>query len=147
MQHHPRIAIDDHNEHRVHPARSILGRLVENHAGETMGVLRDVMFDLVTGRITHGVVGRGGFLGIGERRVAVPFVEFCFTRGNRRIILERGHVALDHATIVAPGETLDFDECDSARRFTIRHRFRDLIAEDPRRNDVMPARQRRAQAH
>ncbi len=53
-------------------ARVFLGSTVSNATGETIGDIHDVMFD-DTGRITSVLLGVGGFLGLGEKIVAVPF--------------------------------------------------------------------------
>ena len=59
-------------------ASLFLGQSVTNHAGETVGDVNDVLFDK-TGRITTVVIGVGGFLGLGEKNVAVPFGTLSFT--------------------------------------------------------------------
>jgi hypothetical protein len=59
-------------------ASLFLGQSVTNQAGETIGDVNDVLFDK-TGRITTVVIGVGGFLGLGEKNVAVPFSTLSFT--------------------------------------------------------------------
>jgi sporulation protein YlmC with PRC-barrel domain len=49
-----------------------LGAVVTNTKGESIGDINDVVFD-TTGRISTAVLGVGGFLGVGEKSVAVPF--------------------------------------------------------------------------
>jgi hypothetical protein len=59
-------------------ASLFLGQPVTNQAGETIGDVNDVLFDK-TGRISTVVIGVGGFLGLGEKNVAVPFGTLSFT--------------------------------------------------------------------
>lgn len=47
-----------------------------NNDGEDIGEIEDALVDLQEGRVTHVIVDVGGFLGIGERSVAVPFEAF-----------------------------------------------------------------------
>ena len=75
------------------PAGEMLGRLflgavVKNATGETVGDVNDVMFDR-TGRISTVVLGVGGFLGMGEKNVGVPFsgVSFNTDKDGARVIL------------------------------------------------------------
>jgi hypothetical protein len=52
-------------------AGQFIGSPVTNEAGENIGDVNDVLFDK-TGRVATAVIGVGGFLGIGEKSVAVP---------------------------------------------------------------------------
>ncbi len=59
-------------------ASQFLGQPVTNQAGETIGDINDVLFDK-SGRMATVVIGVGGFLGIGEKNVAIPFGSLGFT--------------------------------------------------------------------
>ena len=59
-------------------AHVFIGADVLNAAGETVGDVRDLLFDR-TGRINMVVLGVGGFLGVGEKHVAVPFSALTYT--------------------------------------------------------------------
>jgi PRC-barrel domain len=59
-------------------ASLFIGQPITNQAGENVGDVNDVLFDK-TGRISTVVIGVGGFLGIGEKNVAVPFSTLSFT--------------------------------------------------------------------
>lgn len=51
----------------------LVGEPVVNGAGEALGELAHLMFDLASGRIAYVVIARGGVLGLGERLHAVPW--------------------------------------------------------------------------
>ncbi len=53
--------------------RTLIGRDVENAAGESIGEIDDVIVQ--DGHHTFLVISVGGFLGLGERRVTVPYDE------------------------------------------------------------------------
>ena len=53
-------------------ASQLLGQAVTNPAGENIGDINDLLFD-GNGRIATAVIGVGGFLGLGEKNVAVQF--------------------------------------------------------------------------
>ena len=55
-----------------------IGQPVTNQAGERVGDINDVLFDK-SGQISTVVIGVGGFLGIGEKNVAIPFGSLSIT--------------------------------------------------------------------
>jgi sporulation protein YlmC with PRC-barrel domain len=80
------IVVQPANEWR---ARVFIGAKVQNNGGEIVGDVNDVMFDK-TGRVSTVVLGIGGFLGVGEKDVAVPFSALSFavgTEGQRIIVV------------------------------------------------------------
>lgn len=58
-----------------------IGQAVHNAAGESVGNINDVAFDQ-KGHISAVVIGVGGFLGIGEKSVGVPFAALTFKVGK-----------------------------------------------------------------
>jgi sporulation protein YlmC with PRC-barrel domain len=50
----------------------LTGTIVKNPQGEYLGRTRDFVLDQ-EGRIAFAIIAQGGFLGMGEKRVAVPF--------------------------------------------------------------------------
>ena len=87
-------------------ARILLGQPVNNQAGETIGDINDVLFDK-TGRIVTAVIGVGGFLGIGEKAVAVPYEQLAFSRdaeGKRVVSVALSKDALQAAPTFEPTE-------------------------------------------
>lgn len=70
----------------VQPVGEILGRvftgaLVKNAAGETVGNVNDVVFNS-SGQISTVILGVGGFLGMGEKNVGVPFSSLKIETGK-----------------------------------------------------------------
>jgi sporulation protein YlmC with PRC-barrel domain len=60
-------------------ANTYLGQAVYNSADESIGKISDLIMEK-DGGITAAVVGVGGFLGIGEKWVAVPFEKISITQ-------------------------------------------------------------------
>ncbi len=52
---------------------SLCARTVMSSAGDVLGSISDLMLDLECGRVAYAVIASGGFVGIGERLVAVPW--------------------------------------------------------------------------
>jgi len=62
-------------------ASELLDENVVNAANETVGDIDDVILD-ANGKVASVVVGVGGFLGMGEKTVALPFENLSFARDN-----------------------------------------------------------------
>lgn len=85
-------------------ASEAMGLSVYNRAGERIGEVDDIIFDN-TGRIAAAVVGVGGFLGLGERKVAVNYRAFEMTResnGNPRLVADLNKQSLTDAPAYQP---------------------------------------------
>jgi hypothetical protein len=92
-------------------ARVFLGAAVQNALSETVGDINDLVFDH-TGRISTVVLGVGGFLGVGEKNVAVPFSALTFNAGKdgvRIIIVALSKEALKQAPAFKATEKTTLD--------------------------------------
>jgi sporulation protein YlmC with PRC-barrel domain len=84
----------------------IIGKTVYNEQDESLGDINDLVAN-EDGNISAALIGVGGFLGIGEREVAVNFEDLQFTRdenGDLRIML-----GIDRDTLAAAPE---YDKLD-----------------------------------
>ena len=59
----------------------LTGTDVRNAAGENLGDINDVLVDK-SGKPTVAIIGVGGFLGIGEKNVGIPFQALQFTMSS-----------------------------------------------------------------
>jgi sporulation protein YlmC with PRC-barrel domain len=87
-------------------ASLFFGQVVTNEAGETVGDINDLLFDK-NGRISTAVVGVGGFLGVGEKSIAVPFAALSFKadgKGKRVVVLAMSKESLQAAPSFQPNE-------------------------------------------
>jgi sporulation protein YlmC with PRC-barrel domain len=57
---------------RIQKASDILGRSVQNHEGEKLGNIRDLVIDPDRYRVAYVVLTFGGFLGMGDKLFAIP---------------------------------------------------------------------------
>jgi sporulation protein YlmC with PRC-barrel domain len=60
-------------------ASELLDETVMNEANESIGDVNDVLID-TNGKIASVIVGVGGFLGMGEKDVALPFENLKFAK-------------------------------------------------------------------
>jgi len=59
-------------------ASSIIGLKVQNGFGDKLGDINYLVLDS-TGKVSTAVIGVGGFLGVGEKNVGVPYGDLKFT--------------------------------------------------------------------
>ena len=61
-------------------AKELLAENVVNAANESIGDINDVLIDR-DGKVAAVIVGVGGFLGMGEKDVALPYQQLTFCQG------------------------------------------------------------------
>ena len=80
-------------------ARVFIGAPVQNSSGELIGDINDLVFG-AAGHISAVALGVGGFLGMGEKIVAVPFSSLKINTGRdgvRIIVVPLDKAALEQA--------------------------------------------------
>jgi sporulation protein YlmC with PRC-barrel domain len=74
--------------------QGILGKEVRSEANENMGRIVDVVVDRRTGQVRAAIIDFGGFLGVGNRKIAVAWNVLRFPpdeKDPKRV----GHIVLD----------------------------------------------------
>ena len=84
-------------------ASSIIGDKVHNETDEHLGEIKDIMIDVITGKIDYYIIQFGGFLGIGIKYFAIPFHLVRVDPARRLLIFNQGREALEQA----PGFDID----------------------------------------
>jgi len=72
----------------------LINKSVKNGTGETVGDINDIRIG-ADGNIAAVVVGVGGFLGLGEKNVALPYEQLSFTRDGDGGLLVTANVTKD----------------------------------------------------
>ncbi len=85
----------------------VTGTDIRNAQDEYLGSVSDVAFDPGSGAITYVIIARGGFLGIGQEHVAVPWNMFRATPGFNTLILNVSEDTLAAAPTVDPDTFAD----------------------------------------
>ena len=67
-------------------ASKLMGMKVKNSSGDSLGDINDIIVDS-KGKPSVAVIGVGGFLGIGEKNVGVPFekLQIAMNQNNTRV--------------------------------------------------------------
>lgn len=59
---------------------NLMGANVKSSDGQSLGEIEDIVMNPNTRQIQFAIVGKGGFLGMGEKRVPVPWQSVSITR-------------------------------------------------------------------
>ncbi|HLP78898.1 MAG TPA: PRC-barrel domain-containing protein [Candidatus Paceibacterota bacterium] len=90
----------------VERASKVIGREVRSNSDQKIGKIDDLVVDLESGRILYAVVSAGGFIGVGDRLVAVPVS--VFTEQNKQLRLDADKQKLtDAPQFVSSGDKRD----------------------------------------
>jgi sporulation protein YlmC with PRC-barrel domain len=68
-------------------ASTLVGSLVVNGVGESLGEIREIMLDVNTGRIAYAVLELSGFIDLCGKLFPVPWMALTFDADNRCFIL------------------------------------------------------------
>jgi sporulation protein YlmC with PRC-barrel domain len=69
-------------------ASGLLGMEVRNNENEKLGEIKDLVLDLNSGKLSYAVLAVGGFLGIGEKLVALPPSALTIADDNTHLKLD-----------------------------------------------------------
>lgn len=77
----------------------LTGLEVRNAQNEDLGDIDDIVIDMRTGKIRYAAVASGGFLGLGEKLLAIPFNAFQFrqTEDDKYFVLNVSEERLKEA--------------------------------------------------
>ena len=72
---------------KITKASALIGMDVKNAQNEKLGTIKDIAFDIHTGRIAYAVLSTGGVLGIGDKLVAIPTSAFQTSTDEKFLVL------------------------------------------------------------
>lgn len=82
---------------RLALAGAMHGERVVAASGEALATIKDILVDAGRGRIAYAVLGVGGFMGRGERLIAVPWNALQLDAARNRFVLLAEPSALERA--------------------------------------------------
>jgi sporulation protein YlmC with PRC-barrel domain len=78
-------------------ASNLIGADVKNQQGETLGEIKDFVFDAREAKIKNAVVSVGGVLGLGAKTVAIPWDKMTLQPDGRAVVVAMGKDELQNA--------------------------------------------------
>jgi sporulation protein YlmC with PRC-barrel domain len=94
---------------KAHKASSLIGMDVRNQQNEKLGEIKDLAVDLPSGKISYAVIGVGGFLGIGDKYVAVPPNAFSLAPDQGTVVLNADKAKIQNAPSFAKNSWPDLN--------------------------------------
>jgi len=85
------------NNPNLHDTRDVIGLRVKNAEGRTVGEIDSLMFDAKDAKLTHAVICVGGFLGLGEKHVIVPWSDVKLSMDHNRMVVHVDQSLLERA--------------------------------------------------
>ncbi len=96
----------------------IIGSKVLNMKGENLGVVKDIVVDIDTGRILYAVLDFGGLLGIGSKLFPVPWKALAALPSEGIFFLDRSKKELEKAPGFDKNNLPDMGDVHWGRRIT-----------------------------
>src|SRR6266478_4648644 len=81
----------------IRVSEDVIGKKVVNFAGEDIGKIEEVAIDSSTGQATYAIVSFGGFLGMGNKLFAVPWVSLTYDMNNDGFAMKANKELLKNA--------------------------------------------------
>lgn len=81
----PDLTVTDIDSSKAMLASYFIGSTVYSTANENIGDINDLVFD-AEGKVNAAVIGVGGFLGMGEKDVAVPLNKITMTKDENGVV-------------------------------------------------------------
>jgi sporulation protein YlmC with PRC-barrel domain len=86
------------NEQHIIGSRSIIGDKVKSTDGFDLGEIKELLIDSESGKIEYGVLSFGGFMGVGDKPIAVPFESLVFHEDDKYFELNVDKEVLENAS-------------------------------------------------
>lgn len=86
------------NESHIVGSRTIIGDKVKSTDGIDLGEIKELLIDSETGKIEYGVLSFGGFMGVGDKQIAVPFESFMLQEDGKYFELNVDKEVLENAS-------------------------------------------------
>ncbi len=99
-------------------ADSIKGSAVVNADGQRIGDIQDIVLDVRQGSAEFAVVGVGGFLGVGEKNVAVPWNRLRPAGQPQSFVLDASRQTLEQAPAIDLENVAEMQEPATRQRIS-----------------------------
>jgi sporulation protein YlmC with PRC-barrel domain len=81
----------------VMAADTLTGNKVVNRQNEDLGTVEHLMIDMEKGCVAYAVLSFGGFLGMGDKLFAIPWISLMVDTDEKQFVLDIGRQALESA--------------------------------------------------
>jgi sporulation protein YlmC with PRC-barrel domain len=109
------LTTDQNTVTKVNKASGLMGMDVRNQQDERLGEIKDLVVDLTSGKIAYAVLSVGGFLGIGDKLIAVPTSAFSLSPDQERLVLNADKARIQNSPGFAKNDWPNLNSPDWAR--------------------------------
>jgi len=99
----------------VNKATKFIGMDVKNPENESVGKVSDLALDLKSGKIAYAVLSVGGFLGVGDKMIAVPIEALTVEKGAKHLLLDVDKQQVERAAGFSENSWPDLDAVQSGK--------------------------------
>jgi sporulation protein YlmC with PRC-barrel domain len=89
---------------KLNKATGLIGMTVVNQQNEKLGSIKDMVMDLDSGKVSYAVLSIGGFLGIGDKLIAIPPSAFSVSGTQNSLVLNADRARLERVPGLAENE-------------------------------------------
>ena len=108
--------------HSLIASDRVEGTPVRRSSGEKIGTIERLMIDKISGNVAYAVLSFGGFLGMGQKHLPIPWVRLTYDRNLGAYHLDLTADELKGAPSFAAGQ--EFDWGDRSREIEIHNYYR-----------------------
>jgi sporulation protein YlmC with PRC-barrel domain len=119
----------------AHKASKIIGTAVRNRQNEKLGTVKDVVLDVRTGKIAYAVLSVGGFLGAGDKLIALPLDTLTPQPGGEYFVIDASKERLEQS---AGFNDNDWPTLDAVNANTVGYRADPSRQDDNKSNQPTP---------
>lgn len=83
------------DHHRVLSAGEMSGMMVRNKRGEKLANIDELVIDLDGGIVRYAILAEGGFLGVGDTLIAVPWKALEYSPADECFVLDMEQAQLE----------------------------------------------------
>jgi hypothetical protein len=111
-----------HQSHSLIASDRVEGTPVRRISGEKVGTIERLMIDKLSGSVAYAVLSFGGFLGMGQKHVPIPWTRLRYDRPLGAYQLDLSREELMRAPSIAADQ--EFDWGDRSREIEIHNYYR-----------------------
>ncbi len=108
------------SKHNLVASDRVEGTPVRRPNGERIGTIQRLMIDKLSGKVAYAVLRFGGFIGIGQKHLPVPWARLTYDVGRGAYQLDLSDAELSQAPAYEADE--EFDWGDRSREIEIYYR-------------------------
>jgi hypothetical protein len=110
------IAQPTDKQHALVASDRVEGTVVRRLNGDKIGTIQRVMIDKISGNVAYAVLSFGGFLGVGEKHLPIPWAKLKYDPTQQAYVVAISEDELAKAPSYAADKQFDWGDRSEERR-------------------------------